>query len=324
MKKTIYMMICFVLIAGALFGCVKAPEPGDGIPPAPDDMPQVVDQMLKAMIQEVHDGQLLVVPIEGLGDIDIIYLNFNDEAILNVSDGAPLEPGTIIYARIDTAIMESYPPQVHLFEIIKTEKDASALPDPVQNETVMAPDEYITGKVIEISGEEYTIEVLSANLYEGEITIKIPANVLNADMPIVIGNLIGVYVAVNDGDLITAEKLVFSEPDALIELDNRETVSGYLNGLFPMAIFTMADKKVSAQAGMPFAIAFDENCESEWEMAAAEGVTLAADGISPQRDDGYYTRYFGISIAEAGEYTIVFIHHTADGDFDFSFDITVQ
>ena len=59
-------------------------------------------------------------------------------------------------------------------------------------------------------------------------------------------------------------------------------------------------------------------------MTPQDGVTLVASGASEPCDDGSYIKYFGISIDTAGEYTLEFIHETADGTFDFSFLVTVE
>lgn len=318
MKKIQLMILAIILAVGAFTGC--APNRTQDDAPPKDVEPQT--QVIKAVIQDVDDGGLLVKPIEGLEDIDVIHFNISDATELNISDEAPLGPGTIVTAKIDTAIMESYPPQVVLYAVEKTETDPDDVPDQ-PDDTQLMPDEYMIGKVISILGDEYVIEVISANLYQGELTLTIPSSVLDEDMPILEGNLIGVYFVEKDGTL-TVEKIVFSEPDQVIELDDRERISGYLGGLFPQTVYSMSDETLTAEAGTPFAIALDENCESEWEMTQQDGVTLKADGVSEQREDGSYTHYFGIVINEPGEYELTFIHYTADGDFDYSFNVTVK
>jgi len=323
MKKTIFIIFAIMLAAVMLIGCAPiADDPQDGVHP----------ETVKAIIESVTEGSLLVQPLEGLDNIDVIYLNIGDDTVMNISDDAPLAPGTIVYAKIANAIMESYPPQVHLIEIIKTEIDDSITLVPIMDtpaddttdpDTQLAPDEYITAKVTAIDGDTYTIEVLSANLYSGTMTLIIPSDVLDADMPIELGYLIGVYIKA-DGDTYTAEKLVFSEPDTMVTLDPRENISGYLDGMFPSAVYTMDDEALHAKAGVTFAIALDENCESAWTMTPQDGVTLKAQGTSEPREDGSYTNYFGIVIDTPGEYTLEFIHSTPEQDFDYTFTVTVE
>lgn len=322
MKKIIFMLLAAVLIVGAFAACT--PQRGqDELPPDenPDKEPQT--QELKAVILKADENSLFVKPIEGLEDIEEIYLNYTDETKINVSDGAPLEPGTIVYAVIDTAIMESFPPQVVLYEITKTEIDPEFSAEPDTGESMPAPENYMTGKVVGIDGDKYEVEVLGSSMVEGRITLTIPADVLDDDMPIEEGNLIGVYIAV-DGDKVTAEKIVFSEPDQIIQLDDRETISGYLNGMFPQVVYYMGDENLQAEAGNPFAIGLEENCESGWSLEEQEGVKLVANGKSQPGEDGNYINYFGIQIDKAGTYTLKFIHETAEGTFDFSFDVTVK
>ncbi len=194
MKKIIIVVFVVILLCALFVGCAKE---------------ETQYQDLKAIIVEANEHSLLVQPIEGMTNIDILYLNFNDDT--DITENAPLEPGTIVYARVGVDIMESYPPQVFLYEITKTEIDPNIIVKPTTDDTSLMPDEYIIGEVIEISGDEYRIEVQSANLFDGEITLKISQSVIDADMPIEPGYLIGVYVTIVEGDLITAEKIVFSE-----------------------------------------------------------------------------------------------------------------
>lgn len=323
MKKIIFMLLAAVLVIGTFAACT----PQRGSEQLPTDQKSDGDdretQELKAIIQKVDENSLFVKPIEGLDDIEEIYLNYGNNAKINVTEGAPLEPGTIVYAVIDTAIMESFPPQVVLFEITKTEIDSELSVEPDPSECMPAPENYMTGKVVGIDADKYEVEVLGSSMVEGRITLTIPADVLDKDMPIAEGNLIGVYIAV-DGDNVTAEKLVFSEPDQIIELDDRETISGYLDGMFPQAVYYMGDKNLDAEAGNPFAIGLEENCESGWSLEEQEGVKLVANGKSEPKEDGNYINYFGIQIDKAGTYTLKFIHETAEGTFDFSFDVTVK
>jgi hypothetical protein len=73
-----------------------------------------------------------------------------------------------------------------------------------------------------------------------------------------------------------------------------------------------------------FAIGMEENCESSWTLQEQEGVTLVAQGEADTREDGSYIDYFGISIENPGSYTLEFLNETADGIFDFSFDVSVE
>ena len=312
MKKIIFVILAAVLITGAFAACANGSQDGE-------QQPQT--QNIKAIIQTVSESSLMVQPLEGLDGIDIISLNMNSDTVLNVSDGAPLEPGTIVYAVIGTEIMESYPPQVFLYEITKTEIDPDITLAP-QDDTQLAPENYLTGKVTAIDGDQYTITVIGSNVYEGQVTITIPQEVLSADMPIVEGYLIGVYFEIGS-DPILAQKLVFSEEDTVIVLDDRETVSGYLGGEFPQAIYSMSDGHIDAQAGVMFAIGLEQNCESTWTLTEQENVELVASGDAPPCDDGTYLNYFGVRISKPGSYSLVFINETADGNFDFSFDVTV-
>lgn len=322
MKKIILMLLSALLIVGVFAACTPQKNQ-DGMQgdKNPDEGAQT--GQLKAVILKADDNSLFVKPIEGLDDIDEIYLNYNDDTKLNVSDGAPLEPGTVVYAIIGNEIMESFPPQVVLHEITKTEIDPEYTVDPNNGECMPAPENYMTGKVVSIDKDKYEVEVLGSSMVEGRITLTIPADVLNEDMPIAQGNLIGVYIAV-DGDNVTAEKLVFSEPDQVIELDDRETISGYLDGMFPQAVYYMGDKNLDAQAGTPFAIGLEENCESGWSLEKRDGVKVVANGKSEPNEDGKYINYFGIQIDKAGTYTLKFLHETAEGTFDFSFDVIVK
>ena len=315
MKKVILVILAAVLITGAFAACTA------------DNGTQDEDrtQDIKAIIETAGENSLLVQPLEGLDSIDAIYLNFNEDTKFNVSEDAPLEPGTIVYAVIGTEIMESYPPQARLIEITKTEIDPDITLQPADGgeDTQLAPDDYLTGKVTAIFGNKYTIEVSGSNVYQGEITMTIPDEVLDADKPIEQGYLIGVYFEL-DSEPVTATKIVFSEPDQIIELDDREMISGYLGGEFPQAVYYMSDEHIDAQSGVMFAIGLEENCESSWTLQEQEGVTLVAQGEAETREDGSYTDYFGISIETPGSYTLVFLNETADGNFDFSFDVTVE
>ncbi len=278
MKKITILILAATLIVGAFVACNNGVIEQGGLPLDPNASDEEVYYEIKAIIQEANDTSLLVVPLSGLDYIDIIYLNMSENTIINVTDGAPLEPGTIIYAKTNTAIMESYPPQVELIEITRTEIDPSITLPPVADDTQPAPENYVTGKVIAIDGDAYTMQVLSSSMFDGQITLLIPSDVLDADMPVETGFLIGVYVDTDSKDPIYAEKLVFSEPDQIIRLDDRETISGYLNGMFPQAVYYMADEHVNAQPGITFAIGLEQNCESDWSMTPQDGVTLVASG----------------------------------------------
>lgn len=323
MKKSIILILAAALIVGVFVGCAPQREE-EGLPLDPNRSDEEVFLEIKAVIQEVNERSLLVAPIEGLDYIDTIYLLISDETIINVTEGAPLEPGTIIYAKTSMAIMESYPPQVALVQITRTEIDPTITAQPAQGDTQLAPENYLTGKVISIDGEAYTLDVLSSGTYEGQLLLVIPTQILDKDMPIEPGYLIGVYIAQNDENPAVAEKIVFSEPDAIIQLDDRETISGYFDGMFPQAVYYMIDENIEAQAGVMFAIGLEQNCESGWTMTPATGVELVAGGQSEPCEDGSYFNYFGISIAATGEYTIEFINETADGTFDFSFAVSVE
>ena len=314
MKKIILVVLAAVLITGAFAACA------DG-----GTQDNMNTQDIKAIIETAGENSLLVQPLEGLDGIDVIYLNFNDETKFNVSDGAPLEPGTIVYAVIGTEIMESYPPQVRLYEITKTQidPDITLQPSGSGDDTQLAPDDYLTGKVTDIFGNKYTVQVSGSNIYQGEIIITIPDDVLDADKPIEEGYLIGVYFELGS-DPVTATKIVFSEPDQVIELDDREKISGYLGGEFPQAVYYMSDEHIDAQAGVMFAIGLEENCESSWTLQEQDGVKLVANGAAETREDGTFTDYFGVVIEAPGSYTLVFLNETADGNFDFSFDVTVE
>ncbi len=320
MKKVILVLLAAALIVGAVAAC--APKMEEGLPLDPNRSDEEEFLQFKAIIQEVSESSLLVVPIEGLDYIDKIYLNISEETIINVSEGAPLAPGTIVYAKTSTAIMESYPPQVVLIEITRTELDPSV--SVIDDTSELAAQNYVTGKVLRIDGDIYTLEVIASSIFDGEISLLIPADVLDPSMPIEEGFLIGVHVALDKKDPAIAELLVYSEPEAIIRLDDRETVSGYLEGRFPQAVYYMIDEHIEAQAGVMFAIGMDQNCESEWTLTPQDGVTLEATGSPEPCEDGTYPLYFGINIASPGEYTLNFIHESPDGTFDYSFTVTVK
>jgi len=328
MKKTILVILAVMFVFAVFAACEKGrPQDDDNF----DGSGELRDsQQIKAIIQEVYEGSLLVQPLEGLEGIDIIYLNITDETVVNMSQEAPTLPGTIVYAVVDTAIMESYPPQVFVFEITKTEIDPQITLEPYTDDIVgggdtqPAPENYLTGKVDGIDGENYTVDVLSSSMFDGQITINIPADVYDVDMPIEVGFLIGVYVDTDGEDPIYAQKVVFSEPDSVIQLDDRETISGYLKGMFPQAVYSLADEHINAQAGVPFAIGLEENCESDWFIMMTEGVEVVANGQSEPGEDGMLTNYFGLRIDKPGEYGILFIHESADDPFEFTFYVTVE
>jgi len=342
MRKFVFTIICIVLALALLAACAPARDQGG----PQNETPQqgVHPYTLKAVIESAVDGHLLVQPLEGLDQIDVIYLNRGDDTVMNVSPDAPLEPGTIVYATIADAIMESYPPQVHLIELIKTEIDETIEWQPIidvpaadgsAGSSALMPDEYVVGRVTHISGEEYLIDVLEANLYEGEITLTIPAHVMDENTIIDLGYTISVYIAAQ-GAQYTVEKIVSVEEgvlrgidegppeDDMVMLDDRETVSAYLGGMFPNAVYDMDDDTITAQAGLPFAIALEENCESYWELQAQSGVVLEADGSDEPREDGFYNHYFGIRIDELGSYTLEFVLYAPDGETSLVFDVTVE
>jgi len=324
MKKLIILILAAALIVGVFVACGNGASEEEGLPLDPNASDEEVFLEFKAIIQEVSDTSLLVVPLEGLDYIDIIYLNISDETIINVSDGAPLAPGTIVYAKTNTAIMESYPPQVVLVEIARTEIDPSITLKPTQDDTQPAPENYVVGKITGKDGDTYTLEVLSSSMFEGQITLLIPADVLDADMPIEEGFLVGIYVAMDERDPAVAQKLVFSEPDQIIELDEREAISAYLEGKFPQAVYYMVDEHIEAQAGVMFAIGMEQNCESGWTLTPQDGIILEVRGAPEPCEDGTYPLYFGISIAAPGQYTLEFIRESPDGTFDYSFAVSVK
>ena len=321
MKKTTLIILSIIFAAAMLIGCTPQQETTD-----PDANGT---QQIKAVIQDVTDNQLFVHITEGLDGIEDIYLNFRDDTKVNVSEDIPLEPGNVVVAIIGNEIMESDPPQAVLYEIVGTEPGDST-GDPVDSTgTQPAPDNYVTGKVITINADDtYTIEILNANLYSGEMTLTIPVDVQADDMPIVEGYLIGVYIAEDNG-AYTAEKLVFSDPDKIIALDPRERISGII-GEFPAAIYNEGDTAISAVVGDVIAIGLVEPNDCPWTLELPDGLTPTGDGtdadagiLPDDTEDVMASRYFGIRADTAGEYTLTFTRPVVNGGDDVTHTVTL-
>jgi hypothetical protein len=298
MKKTALLIMIALMAALMLVGCG----------------PKADTQTITAKILEVTEGSFFVQPTAGLDGIESIYLNKNDDTVIDV-DETLLVPGAVITAEIGNEIMESFPPQVVLYKIT----DATAAPDDAAGgDTTLMNDDYVIGKLKSIAGDQYTIDVVSANLYDGEMTITIPSDVLSDDMPMVEGYLVGINI-VADGETYTAQSIVFSEPDAVIELDDRERISGFLDGMFPSAVYGGGDESITAQVDTPFAIGLAEPNDSPWTLTPQDHITLVADGTDANDlpddmgTDTMATHYFGISADAAGEYTLVFTRPDVSG-----------
>ena len=111
MKKTVLVIMSVLIAALMLVGCGQKAD----------------TQTITAKILEVTDGSIFVQPTTGLDDIDSIYLNKNDDTVIDVDENL-LVPGAVITAEIGTEIMESFPPQVVLYKItdaIAAQEDTS-------------------------------------------------------------------------------------------------------------------------------------------------------------------------------------------------------
>ena len=309
MKKTVFLIMSVLMAALMLVGCGQKAD----------------TQTITAKILEITDNSILVQPTSGLDDIESISLNKNDDTVIDV-DESLLVAGTVITAEIGTQIMESFPPQVVLYKITNA---IAAQNDAVGDDTMLMNDDYVIGKVTTIAGDQYTIDIVSANLYDGEMTITVPADVLSDDMPIIEGYLVGINITA-DGDTYIAQSIVFSEPDEVIAIDDRERISGII-GVFPSAVYREADESITAAAGEVIAIGLAQPNDCPWTLDLPDGLTMTGDGTDAaagvlpddMETDVMATHYFGISADTAGEYTLTFTRPDVNGGDDVTLTIAL-
>lgn len=290
MKRILLIVTALLILSTIMIGC----DTSQNAPKEPEY------QEIVAEITEVNENSLLVRPTSGLSDIDIIYLNFDEEVILNISESAPLEPGTIVTAKVGIQIMESSPPQVILYEIINTEKS---------DDSDQAASEYV-GVVESITGETYGVKLLDGDNTPQVIEVVISQELQSTVDKIEIGYIVGI-TATADDDKYIAQSILYSQPNQIIKLDDREKVSGYLNGMFPQTIYTMNDSDLKAEKDIPFAIAMPEQSKEPWTITEQEHIKLVAEEVGGTETP---IRYFGISVDTPGEYELKFTLSLESGD----------
>jgi len=109
---------------------------------------------------------------------------------------------------------------------------------------------------------------------------------------------------------IVALKITANEVDEMIQIDDRETVSGLI-GAFPEKILRIGEVEAQVDKGSVFAIELEDNPSTghRWVMQDNENVELIGTGfLEPHTDlvGAPGKTYFGLRLNKKGEYFITF------------------